>query len=89
MIKRACEICSKRSPYKVAVAVAQDPNVLGAVAEAQKEGIARGLLFGNRRRIEDIARTDSIPIEELEIVDINNEMEAATFLKWYSHVSIN
>lgn len=71
--KKAKENLKKR----VVVACAEDEDVLKAVEQARKEGIITAILVGDRKKIEEIARENKIPLEEYEIVDISDTVEAS------------
>jgi len=66
--------CSKKV---IAVAAAQDSAVLEAVAGAKKQGIADAILFGSEKEIRQAAKDVDINLDEFEIVDIEDKMEAA------------
>ncbi|MGL4402572.1 MAG: phosphate butyryltransferase [Fusobacteriaceae bacterium] len=61
----------------VAVACAQDEDVLQAVEVARKEGIIEALLVGDREKIVEIAKLHNIPIQKYEIIDIKDMNESA------------
>jgi phosphate butyryltransferase len=63
-------------PKKIAVAVAQDSEVLSAVEKARMAGIAGAILVGSRGKIEEIAEKSSISLTEFEIIDIEDVKEA-------------
>ena len=65
------------SMKKLAVAVAQDDAVLGAVKEAKKRGIADAVLVGDADKINEIAREMGEDISEFEIIDVKDNYEAA------------
>ena len=48
------ELAVKKGPKKLAVAVAEDKEVLGAVGKAKKLGIADAILVGNSKKIEKV-----------------------------------
>jgi phosphate butyryltransferase len=52
----------------VAVAVAQDRAVIGAIAEARKRGIAESVLVGDELLIHDTAREAGVSLDGFEIV---------------------
>ncbi len=60
----------------IAVAYAHDPDVLEALATAQREDIARGILIGPEDRIREAAKTVNVALDGFEIVDIDDEKEA-------------
>ena len=63
------DLAKKMNPIKVAVAGADDEAALDAIVEAGKMGMAEGLLFGNRSKIEkqleelNVHNTDFLTIE--------------------------
>jgi phosphate butyryltransferase len=66
-----------QNTMKLAVAAAQDEEVLKAVDEAYKLGIAQPILVGDRAKIQEIARNLEIDITKFDIVDIHDLAEAA------------
>ena len=66
--------CSKK---KVSVAVAQDAPVLEAVEEARVKGIADAILVGDKDKIEAIAKEIGIDINNFEVIDEKDDVEAA------------
>lgn len=56
-------------PKKIAVAVAQDENVLEAVEEARERGIADAILVGDLHEIQVLAEKLAIDIDNYEIID--------------------
>ncbi len=59
IIDHAQALGARHGPCPLAVAVAQDSNVLGAVVEAHRSGIARGILYGCREKMLRLARPGS------------------------------
>lgn len=66
--------CSKK---KVAVAVAQDENVLEAVKKAKEEGIADSVLVGDADEIKKIADSIGMNLNDYEVIDVKDVTEAA------------
>lgn len=67
-------------PYpkrRVAVAVGQDDAVLEAVARAEKEGVADGVLVGDQALIEQVAKAHDIPLTGIDIVHEEDTTKAA------------
>lgn len=62
---------------KVAVAVAQDENVLEAVKAAKERGIADAVLVGDAAEIKRIAAEIGMNIDDYEIIDVADMTEAA------------
>lgn len=62
---------------KIAVAVAQDEPVLEAVRDAKKLGLADAILVGDRQKIEEIANTLGIDLNEFEVIDEKDNAKAA------------
>jgi phosphate butyryltransferase len=72
LIKSFAEVLKsarERGPKTIAVAVAQDADVLAAVSRAHREGIANSILVGNKEEILNIAAQQGIDIEGFEIMD--------------------
>jgi phosphate butyryltransferase len=72
LIKSFAEIVNQAretGPKTIAVAVAQDTEVMAAVSQANEKGIAKAILVGDRREIEIIAAQQGLNIEGLEILD--------------------
>ena len=67
----------ERGPKTISVAVAQDLEVLMAVSEAKKLGIADAVLVGDQEKIEEIAIKNNIQIGQFEIIDIKDMTEAS------------
>lgn len=66
-----------RGPKTIAVAVAQDLEVLLAVNEAKKLGIADVILIGDQEKIQEIAAQHKIDITQHEIIDKKDMVEAS------------
>ena len=66
-------IAKERGPKTIAVAVAQDLEVLIAVNEAKKMGIADSILVGDQEKIEEIAKNNGIDIKEFAVVDVDRK----------------
>ncbi len=79
------KIAKERGPKKVAVACAQDEDVLLAVHHAYQKGIIEAVLIGDEELIETIAAEHHIDLEPYEIIDIKDLAEAS--LKAVSMVS--
>ncbi len=77
LIDRAREIAGEGRRKAVAVAAAQDADVIGAVAQGQAEGFLDGVLCGDESRICDLADSHEIDIGNLEIHHHDNVMSAA------------
>jgi phosphate butyryltransferase len=75
MIKGFNELINtvKRSgPRTISVAVAQDREVLSAVNTAYKSGIAKAMLVGIKKEIEEIAADISMDIGCFEVIDVED-----------------
>ncbi len=62
---------------KVAVAVAQDDEVLLAVKAAKERGIADSILVGDADLIKPIAQEIGMNLEDYEVVDVKDPIEAS------------
>lgn len=63
------ELAVKKGPKKLAVAVAEDKEVLGAVGKAKKLGIADAILVGNSKKIEKVAEEIGLDLSLFEVID--------------------
>ncbi|MEO0074959.1 MAG: phosphate acyltransferase [candidate division WOR-3 bacterium] len=70
------EMTKARGVRRCVVACAEDEPTIQALYDAQKEGIARGVLFGRKADILNITKKLNIPSDIFEIVDCQNEKEA-------------
>lgn len=61
---------------KISVAVAEDKDVLSAVNNAYKIGIANSILVGDKEKIEEIAKEINMDLNNFEVVDIKDKSEA-------------
>ncbi|MCX7950619.1 MAG: phosphate butyryltransferase [Clostridiales bacterium] len=80
MIKTFDEILDKvkcGETKKIAVAVAQDEPVLEAVRDAKKLGLADAVLVGDKQKIEEIANTLGIDLNDFEVIDEKDNAKAA------------
>ena len=68
LINRAIEIAAEGRRKTVAVAAAQDVDVIDAVSQAQAEGFINGVLCGDQGQIESMAAQHQIDLTHLEIV---------------------
>jgi phosphate butyryltransferase len=69
------EVKSARN-RKIAVAVAQDVDVLEALHKAQQADLADAILVGNKAQIEMIAKENNIDLDNFEIIDEEDETVA-------------
>jgi len=63
------KLALEKGPKKVAVAVAQDEDVLGAIKEAYEKGIAIPVLVGDKESIEKISSDIGFDLNGIEIID--------------------
>jgi phosphate butyryltransferase len=75
--EKLLEKAKTQKTMKLAVAAAQDEEVLMAVHEAYSMGIAEPILVGDGACIKDIAARLKIDIKEFEIIDVPDLKEAA------------
>lgn len=73
LIKKAKE----QPKMKLAVAVAQDKEVLMAISRAYDLGIVESVLVGDMEKIKKIAGKHEIKIENIQIIDIKESHDAA------------
>jgi phosphate butyryltransferase len=58
---------------KIAVAVAEDSNTIGAICRAAREGFALPILIGDKARIENLVCKQNLSSNQYEIIDIADE----------------
>lgn len=63
-------------PKTVSVAQAADEDVLESIKEASRKGIIKGILVGDKEKIERIASSLSMSLKEHEIIDVKDSIEA-------------
>ncbi len=71
------KVRSLQKRYRIAVAWAQDPNTVGAINRAVKNGFIEAVMIGNRIRINAICRNSGIDPELFTIIDSPGETEAS------------
>jgi phosphate butyryltransferase len=77
IIDRAKAISKDQGTKRVVIAAAQDEDVLEAVHRAQREGIAEGILVGDRAKISSLCKTINVNPKEFQIEDVPDETQAA------------
>ncbi len=83
LIARAIEIANEGRRKTVAVAAAQDVDVIGAVAQSQADGYINGTLVGDESKIRSLANEAGIDLSQLTTInepDINKAAHAAVGL---------
>lgn len=79
MIRSFSEIlknAAEKGPKTIAVAVAQDIEVLTAVSNAKRLGIANVILVGDKIEIENVAQKINVDLSGMEIVDVKEKDQA-------------
>ncbi len=71
------KFAKERGPKTIAVACAQDTEVLMAVNDAKQMGIANAILVGDKEKMEEIAKEKTIDLSKYEIIDIKDLSEAS------------
>ncbi|MFQ6003144.1 MAG: bifunctional enoyl-CoA hydratase/phosphate acetyltransferase [Candidatus Zixiibacteriota bacterium] len=71
------DLAKKTGAKKVAVALAEDEEVLLALEQARKEGMVQGTLVGAKERIEELALKNKIDIKEFAIDQETDGLEAS------------
>ncbi len=67
---------SKQSTRKVAVAMAQDKDVLLALEAARARGLTEAVLVGSQNELEKIADSEHLNLNNYQILDVGGEKEA-------------
>lgn len=76
IIAAAQQLSRRGRPYRVAVAAAQDADVLGAMQSAHDDGICVGSLFGNEKQIRQMAAEHKLSLDGMDIVNRTDPGEA-------------
>ncbi len=71
------KIAAERGPKTIAVACAEDAEVLAAIETAREKGIAKAILVGNGEKIQSLCSDKGISLEEYEVIDIKDMAEAS------------
>jgi len=71
------KIAAERGPKTIAVACADDAEVLAAIETAREKGIAKAILVGNGEKIESICSDKGIQLEDYDVIDIKDMAEAS------------
>ena len=71
------DMAKNTEPKKIAVAAAQDDDVLRAVQAAVKENICIPILVGDKERIKELCEEINFNIENIQIIDEKDVQEAA------------
>ncbi len=71
------KVAKERGPKTLSVACAQDEDVLVAVENARKAGIANAILVGDQEAIVAIAHAHQIDLNHYEIIDIKDMTQAS------------
>lgn len=66
----------RRGPVTVAVPLANDPDVIGCIAEAMARGMARFILIGDRGHIETVAARCGVDVSSAEFIQETDEIAA-------------
>ncbi len=67
----------KMGPKRVAVALAEDEEILLALEQARREGMVEGILVGTKEKIELLAQKNKIEVEKFEIDQESDGFEAS------------
>jgi phosphate butyryltransferase len=67
-LDKLVDLARKKGTKKLVVAVAEDDDILSAVAKAHKNGIIEPVLIGDKNRIQEAAKTAGFDISVVEIV---------------------
>lgn len=77
LIARAVEIANEGRKKRVAVAAAQDADVIEAMSQAAQDGFLDGILVGDGDAIRNLAGEGDIDLSGLEIIEEKNVINAA------------
>lgn len=71
------QVAKERGPKVLSVACAQDDDVMLAVENARKQGIASAILVGDQAAIEAVCAEHKIDLSNYEVIDIKDMTEAS------------
>ncbi len=71
------QLAKLRGPKTLAVAAAEDKDVLMAVKSALEQGIIKPILVGDKEKIEEIAENIGFNLSEIELIDKKEKADAA------------
>lgn len=71
------ELAKKRGPKTMAVAKAEDKEVLLAVKEACELGIVKSILVGNEEKIREISKDIDFDLSDVEVIDEEDKVQAS------------
>jgi len=71
------KIAAERGPKTIAVACAEDAEVLTAIETAREKGVAKAVLVGNSEKIKSICFDKEISLEDYDVIDIKDMAEAS------------
>ena len=77
LISKAVEIAQQGRKKTIAVAAAQDADVIGAVAQAQSDGFLEGILVGDKGEIKTLASKSGTALDALEVINEPDLSKAA------------
>lgn len=76
IIEAAARLAQTGQKKMVAVAGAQDVDVIGALSSANADGILDATLFGDKSKIDEIADKENIDISKFDVVDTPDALQA-------------
>ena len=76
--KQLLGLITKKEKQRIAVAMAQDADILLAISKASQAGLADAVLVGSGNEIKKIADQREISTDQFEIIDTGNELDAVT-----------
>jgi phosphate butyryltransferase len=74
--KQLLGLVGKRKKQRIAVAMAQDADVLLAIDAAHSAGLAEGILVGSKSKLQKIADAQQISLSNYEIINTEDESES-------------
>lgn len=75
--KEMLDLAKKRGPKVMAVAKAEDSEVLLAVKEATELGIVTPILVGDKKEIQEISKQIDFNLEDIELIDEKDKVQAS------------
>ncbi|MCJ7508407.1 MAG: phosphate butyryltransferase, partial [candidate division Zixibacteria bacterium] len=71
------DLAKRIGPKRVAVALAEDEDILVALKRAKKENVIEGILVGTKEKIISLADKNGIDLKTFQVIDQPDEFEAS------------
>ncbi|MCB5278411.1 MAG: phosphate acetyltransferase [Candidatus Cloacimonetes bacterium] len=72
----ALKVKSLNKKVRIAIAVAEDANTIGAISRSTNEGFVHPIMIGSKARIMELLKDFSLNDESFDVIDVSNHEEA-------------